>query len=149
MENMSKSTTEQKEFRIDSKEAYAVYKQNTNRYFEEAEKNVTQYIQAMSNLQQDFTIAYKNAVDRAIEFQQEAAIKSGFNANLPSTYLKVINDATEEIVKTSSVQNKAVLAAMEAARQNIKTFNDNLKAFTTMDASILQSWFSAWNPSKN
>jgi hypothetical protein len=38
---------------------------------------------------------------------------------------------------------------MEAARQNVKTFNDNLKAFTTMDANILQSWFSAWTPSKN
>ncbi|KFI21156.1 hypothetical protein HW44_16955, partial [Nitrosococcus oceani] len=97
-------------------------------------------IQAVSNLQQEFATAYKNAVDTAIEFQQESATKSGFNANLPPTYLKAINDATEEIVKTSSVQNKAVLAAMEAARQNIKTFNDNLKAFTTMDANILQSW---------
>jgi hypothetical protein len=38
---------------------------------------------------------------------------------------------------------------MEAARQNIKTYNDNLKAFTTMDTNILQSWFSAWTPSKN
>ena len=63
--------------------------------------------------------------------------------------IKAINDATEEIVKTTSVQNKAVITAMEAARQNIKTFNDNLKAFTTMDANILQSWFSAWKPTRN
>ncbi len=135
--------------KTEAKETYAVYKQNVSRYFEETEKNITQYIQAISNLQQEFATAYKNAVDTAIEFQQEAATKSGFTANLPPTYLKAINDATEEIVKTSSVQNKAVLAAMEAARQNLKTFNDNLKAFTTMDTSILQSWFSAWTPSKN
>jgi hypothetical protein len=135
--------------KTETKEAYAVYKQNVNRYFEEAEKNVTQYIQAVSNLQQEFATAYKNAVESAIEFQQEAATKSGFNASLPPTYLKAINDATDEIVKTSSVQNKAVLATMEAARQNVKTFNDNLKAFTTMDANILQLWFSAWIPSKN
>ncbi|MEO9308004.1 conserved hypothetical protein [Nitrosotalea sinensis] len=135
--------------KTETKEAYAVYKQNINRYFEEAEKNITQYIQAASNLQQEFATAYKNAVESAIEFQQESATKNGFNANLPPTYIKAINDATEEILKTSSVQNKAVLAAMEAARQNVKTFNDNLKAFTTMDANILQSWFSAWTPSKN
>jgi len=135
--------------KTETKEAYAVYKQNINRYFEEAEKNITQYIQAASNLQQEFATAYKNAVESAIEFQQESATKNGFNANLPPTYIKAINDATEEILKTSSVQNKAVLAAMEAARQNVKTFNDNLKAFTTMDTNILQSWFSAWTPSKN
>ena len=149
METMSKSTFEPKEFKTDSKEAYSVYKQNVNRYFEEAEKNVTQYIQAISNLQQEFSIGYKNAVDKAIEFQQEVVTKSGFGANIPQPYLQAINNATEEIVKTSSVQNKAVLAAMEAARQNIKTFNENLKGFTTIDASILKSWFSAWNPSKN
>lgn len=135
--------------KTETKEAYAVYKQNVNRYFDEAEKNVAQYIQAASNLQQEFATAYKNAVESTIEFQQEAATKSGFNANLPPTYIKAINDAAEEMVKTSSVQNKAVLAAMEAARQNIKTYSDNLKAFTTMDANLLQSWFSAWTPSKN
>jgi Ni,Fe-hydrogenase I large subunit len=149
MGTMSKSTPEPKEFKTDPKEAYAVYKQSINRYFGEAEKNVTQYIQAVSNLQQEFTTAYKSAVETAIEFQQEVAAKCGFNASLPPTYLKAINDATEEIVKTSSVQNKSVLAAMEATRQNIKTSADNLKAFTSMDASVLQSWFSAWNPSKN
>ena len=40
--------------KTETKEAYAIYKQNVNRYFEEAEKNVTQYIQAVSNLQQEF-----------------------------------------------------------------------------------------------
>lgn len=135
--------------KAETKEAYAVYKQNIDRYFEEAEKNVTQYIQAISNLQQEFTSAYKNAVETAIEFQQDLAAKSGFNASLPPTYVKAINDATDEIVKTSSVQNKAALASMESARHNIKTFNENIKAFTTMDANMLQSWFSAWTPSKN
>lgn len=135
--------------KTEAKDAYSVYRHNVNRYFEETEKNVTQYIQAVSNLQQEFSTAYRNAVESAIELQQETAAKSGFNANLPPTYLKAVNDATEEMVKTSSVQNKAILAAMEVARQNIKTFNDNMKAFTTMDTSMLQSWFSAWTPSKN
>lgn len=135
--------------KTEAKEIYTVYKQNVNRYFEETEKNVTQYIQAASNLQQEFTTAYKNAVETAIEFQQEAATKSGLNANLPPTYIKAINDATEEIVKTSSVQNKAILSAMEVAKQNVKTFNDNTKAFTAMNANILQSWFSAWTPTRN
>jgi len=135
--------------KTETKEIFAVCRQNINRCFEEAEKNVTQYVQAASSLHQEFTAAYKNAVESAIQFQQDAAIKSGLNANLPPSYIKALNDAADEMVKTSTVQNKAILAAMEAARQNVKTFNDNAKSFTEMNTNILQSWFSAWTPTKN
>ncbi len=135
--------------KTEAKEIYAVYKQNVDRYFEEAEKNVTQYVQAVSNLQQEFATAYKNTVETTLELQQEMATKSGLNANLPPTYLKTINDATEEFLKTNAVQNKALLAAMEVARQNVKTFNDNARSFTEMNTNMLQSWFSAWTPTKN
>ena len=132
--------------RPEAKEIYAVCRQNVNKYFEEAEKNITQYMQAVSNLQQEFVTAYKNVMDGTIEYQQEMATKSGLGANLPQSYVKAINDATDEFVKTNSMQNKTILAVMEIARQNVKTFNDNLKAFATMDTNILQSWFSAWKP---
>lgn len=135
--------------KTETKEIYAVYKQNVNRCFDETEKNITQYIQAASNLQQEFATAYKNAVESSIQLQQEIAAKSGLNANLPPSYLKAVNDATEEIVKTSTVQNRAVLSAMEATRQNVKTFNENTKAFTDMNANVWQSWFSAWTPTRN
>lgn len=141
---MSKAT-EAKE----SKEIFAVYKQNVNRYFDEVEKNVAQYLQAVTNLQQEYATACKNTVETAISVQQEFASKSGLYSNVPSAYLKMINDATEEIVKTGSVQNKAALAAIDAFRQNVKTFNDNAKAFSEMNANILQSWFSTWTPTRN
>ena len=80
---------------------------------------------------------------------QEYATRTGLATNVPSSYLKVVNDTTEEIVKTSSVQSKAVLAAIDAVRQNVKTFNDNTKAFSDMNANVLQSWFSAWTPTRN
>ena len=132
--------------KTEAKEIYAVCRKNVDKYFEESEKNITQYMQAVSNLQQEFVNAYKNAVDWTIEYQQEMVTKSGLGANLPQSYVKAINDATDEFVKTNSMQNKTILAVMEVARQNVKTFNDNLKAFATMDTSILQSMFSAWKP---
>jgi hypothetical protein len=133
----------------ETKEIYAVYRQNLGRYFDEIEKHITQYIEAVSQLQQEFISACKNAVDNTIAFQQDMVTKSGLGANLPQSYLKSINDTTDEFVKTSSLQNKAMITAIDATRQNIKTFNDNLKAFTTMDVSIIQSWFSAWKPTRN
>lgn len=133
----------------ETKEIFAVYKQNVNRYFDEVEKNVAQYLQAVTNLQQECTTACKNTIETAISAQQEFASKSGLYSNVPAAYLKMINDATEEIVKTGSVQNKAALAAIDTIRQNIKTFNDNAKAFSEMNANVLQSWFSTWTPTRN
>ena len=133
----------------ESKEIFAVYKQNVNKYFDEAEKNVAQYLQAITNLQQECITACKNTIDTTISVQQEFATKSGLYTNVPAAYLKMINDATEELVKTGSVQNKAVLAAMDAFRQNIKTFNENAKAFSEINTNILQTWFSTWAPLRN
>lgn len=133
----------------ETKEIFAVYKQNVNRYFDEAEKNAAQYLQAVTNFQQECATACKNTIDNVISAQQEYATKSGLSTNVPASYIKMINDSTEEIAKTNSVQSKAVLAAIDAMRQNVKTFNDNTRAFSEMNTNLLQSWFSAWTPIRN
>ncbi|MFZ0183400.1 MAG: hypothetical protein WBV92_01670 [Nitrosotalea sp.] len=133
----------------DTRDVYAAYRQNLNRYFEEVEKNVTQCMDAISQLQQEFILGCKNTIDNTVAFQQEMVAKSGLGSNLPQSYLKSINDATDEFVKTNSLQNKALITAIDATRQNMKTFHDNLKAFTTMDTGMVQSWFSAWKPTRN
>jgi hypothetical protein len=133
----------------ETKEIYSVYRQNVNRYFEEAEKSMVQCMEAASSLQQEFVLACKNAIDNTVAFQQEVVTKSGLGSNIPQSYLKSINDASDEFVKAISLQNKAVITAIDATRQNIKTFNDNLKTFTTMDTGTMSSWFSAWKPVRN
>ncbi len=135
--------------KAESKEIFSVCKQNVNRCFDETEKNVAQYLQAVTNLQQECATACKNTIENTIAMQQEYATRTGLSTNVPSAYLKAVNDATEEIVKTNTVQSKAVLAAIDAVRQNIKTFNENAKAFSDMNANILQSWFSTWTPVRN
>jgi hypothetical protein len=152
MYNNAMSKTEmlsEKTSKPDTRDIYAAYRQNLNRYFEEVEKNVTQCMDAISQLQQEFILGCKNTIDNTVAFQQEMVIKSGLGSNIPQSYLKSINDATDEFVKTNSLQNKALITAIDATRQNMKTFHDNLKAFTTMDTGIVQSWFSAWKPTRN
>ncbi len=113
------------------------------------EKNVTQCMEAVSQLQQEFILACKSTMDNTLASQHEMITKSGLGSNLPQSYLKSINDATEEFVKNSSLQNKAIITAIDASKQNIKTFRDNFKTFTTMDPRLIQPWFSAWKPSRN
>ena len=139
---MSKTTPE-------TKEIFAVYKQNIDKFFDDVEKSLPQYLQSITSLQQEYTEAWKNAFNSAISIQQEYATKSGLNTNVPAAYIKLINDGTEEIIKARSVQNKIALASIDVARQNIKSFNDNAKAFTDLNQNMLQSWISAWTPSRN
>ena len=139
---MSKTTPE-------TKEIFVVYKQNIDKFFDDVEKSLPQYLQSITNLQQEYTEAWKNAFDSAVSLQQEYATKSGLNTNVPSAYIKMVNDATEEIIKARSVQNKIALATIDVARQNLKSFNDSTKAFSEINQNMLQSWISAWTPTRN
>ena len=133
----------------ESKEIYTVYKQNIDKYFDEVEKAAPQYLQSITNLQQEYLASWKNAIESAISLQQEFANKAGINTNVPSAVLKLINDTTEELIKARTVQNKIVLAAIDTTRQNVKTFNDNAKAFAELNEKLLQSWISACTPTRN
>lgn len=139
---MSKTTQE-------TKEIFAVYKQNVEKYFSEVEKTAPQYLQSITNLQQEYTAAWKNAIESAISLQQEFATKAGINTNVPAAVVKLVNDATEELIKAKAVQNKLVLASIDAVQQNVKTFNDNANTFATLNESIVQSWISACTPTRN
>ena len=140
---MSKTTAQE------SKEIYTVFKQNIDKYFDEVEKTTPQYLQSITNLQQEYTAAWKNAIESVISLQQEFVTKAGINTNIPAVVVKLINDTTEEMIKVRTVQNKVVLAAIDTTKQNVKTFNDNAKAFAELNENILQSWISACTPTRN
>ena len=140
---MSKTTAQE------SKEIYTVFKQNIDKYFDGVEKTTPQYLQSITNLQQEYTAAWKNAIESVISLQQEFATKAGINTNVPAVVVKLINDTTEEMIKARTVQNKVVLAAIDTTKQNVKTFNDNAKAFAELNENVLQSWISACTPTRN
>jgi cell division septum initiation protein DivIVA len=133
----------------ETKEIFAVYRQNVDKFFDDIEKSLPQYLQSITNLQQEYTEAWKNAFNSVISIQQEYATKTGLNTNVPAAFIKVINDGTEEIIKARSVQTKIALASIDVARQNVKSLNDNAKAFAELNQNMLQSWISAWTPSRN
>jgi SMC interacting uncharacterized protein involved in chromosome segregation len=146
---MSKTTQEPKEFNTDSKEIHSLYKHSAERFFDEVEKSIPQYHQAISSLQHSYIAAWKKAVESVISMNQEFATKSGMSTGVTSSMAKMVNGATEEIIKAQTVQNKAVLASIDAAQQSINTFNENGKLFTGLDQSMMQYWIQACTPTRN
>ena len=121
MSNTAQSTSQ--------KDIFAVYQQNVDKYFSGIKQSVPRYHQSVTNVQQEYLDAVENVINSTIALQKDFASKSGIATNVPSAALKIIRDSTEEIVKAYDVQNKVALAAIDSAQQNIKTFNENAKAF--------------------
>ena len=133
----------------DQKDIFGVYQQTVDKYFNGIKQSVPRYHQSVTNVQQEYLDAVENVVNSVIELQKDFATKAGITTNIPSAALKVIRDSTEEIVKAYDVQNKIALAAIDSAQQNIKTFNENAKAFADLNKNVVQSWISTFAPKSN
>lgn len=142
MSNTAQSTPNQKDI-------FAVYQQNVDKYFSGIKQSVPRYHQSVTNVQQEYLDAVENVINSTIALQKDYATKAGITTNIPSAVLKVIRDTTEEVVKAYDVQNKVALAAIDSAQQNIKTFNENAKAFADLNKNIVQSWISTFTPKSN
>ncbi|MGQ0791956.1 MAG: hypothetical protein ACT4NJ_07025 [Nitrosopumilaceae archaeon] len=142
MSNTAQSTPNQKDI-------FAVYQQNVDKYFSGIKQSVPRYHQSVTNVQQEYLDAVENVINSTIALQKDYATKAGITTNIPSAVLKVIRDTTEEVVKAYDVQNKVALAAFDSAQQNIKTFNENTKAFADLNKNIVQSWISTFTPKTN
>jgi len=132
-----------------SEDIYDTYKQNVEKYFENAESTAPQYFQALTSIQAECYKTCKNAITSAISLQQEFAKKTGISNELPESAKNVIVDTSKQIIKARSVQNQIVQATTNSVLQNIKTWNDNVGAFTDLNRNILQSWISTFAQTRN
>jgi len=142
------STNEQKT-QSTVKDIYGVYQQNVDKLFDGIKQQVPRYHQSVTNVQQEYLQAVENIFNSSVALQKEFARKAGITTNVPEAALKVVRDTTEELVKASAIQNQIALATIDAAQQNIKTFNDNAKTFADLNKNILQSWISAFTNRNN
>ncbi len=123
-----------------AKDGFSVYQQNVNKIFNSIKQSVPQYHQSVTNAQQEYFKACEHMIDSAIALEREYAKKAGIETGIPEAASKMIHNTTEEYIKAASIQNRAVLATIDATQQNIKTFNDNAKSFVELNKSIMHFW---------
>ncbi len=136
---MSKVQTENK------KDVFALFAQSFDKIHGNLEKTTPQYLQAFTNLQQEYRAAFSNYVHSVISIQQYYANKIGVNTSTPEAAINVANNVTDEIVKALDVQNKIVQTAIDATKANIKTISGNANSFTELNKNIINSCVTAWN----
>ena len=127
-------------------DVFATVEETVEKQVKTVEKSFPNYQTSITSLQQEYTEAFQNIVDSTIALQREFANKTGINTALPEATESAVNKTNEQISKVQDVQNKIALATIDATRQNIKTFNENAKAFADLNKSVMQSWVTAFTP---
>jgi len=127
-------------------DVFSTVEETVQEQVKSAEKSFPNYQTSVTSLQQEYTEAYQNIVDSTIALQREFANKTGINTALPEATENAVRKSNEQISKVQDVQNKIALATIDATRQNIKTFNENAKAFADLNKSVMHSWITAFTP---
>ena len=130
-------------------DVFATVEETVEKQVNTVEKSFPNYQTSVTSLQQEYTEAFKNIVDSSIALQREFANKTGINTGVPQATEDAVRQSNEQISKVQDVQNKIALATIDATRQNIKTFNENAKAFADLNKSVMQSWITAFTPKFN
>ena len=111
------------------KDVYSVWKDGMDNFYSTIEKSIPQFHQAATNLFQEYAKALNNASSSIVDIQREFATKAGIKSNLPEASINMIHDSAEKINKSLDVQSKVSIASIDAAQQNIKTWNENSSCF--------------------
>ena len=127
-------------------DVFTTVEETVEKQVKTTEKSFPNYQASVTSLQQEYTEAFQNIVDSTIALQREFANKTGVNTALPEATENAVKKSNEQINKVQDVQNKIALASIDATRQNIKTFNENAKAFADLNKSVMQSWVTAFTP---
>lgn len=128
----------------DTKDIFALCKQNVARFFNEIEKSAPLYQQSVSNLQHDCHEAWKNAINSSIALEQEYATKAGLKTDMPEGTLKAIQDITEQAIAVYAAQSKIVLGATDSTKKAFDAFNENTKSFATLNNNMMQLMMSVF-----
>jgi len=144
VENLNKS-----EDSANSKDFIAVYQQNIAKLIDDVKQIIPKYHQSITNVQQECLNVCGDVISYAITLQKEYVRKLGLTIIVPEASIKIMSGLVEQFAKVATIQNQIPLAAIDATQQNIKTFNDNAKAFSDLNRNILESWFSTFTFSRN
>ena len=109
---MGKNTT----IHITSKNIFSNYQENIDKMFNSVKRSVPRYYQSTTDIQQELLQSCENMVELSIMIQKEFVRNIDITSNIPTPILHVIDNISEEFVKVTSIQNKMMLAIIDATQ---------------------------------
>lgn len=130
------------------KDAFDIYQDSVSNVIEEVAKLQPAYTQLLTNLQQEWIEAFKRSAETAITAQKEFANATWGPGKFPSALARNASEVADAFVKAAVINNKAVIASVDATRQNIKTFTETAETFAKINQNLMRRWQSFITQSK-
>lgn len=130
------------------KDAFDIYQDSVSNVIEEVAKLQPAYTQSLTNLQQEWIEAFKRSAETAITAQKEFANATWGPGKFPSALARNASEVADAFVKAAVINNKAVIASVDATRQNIKTFTETAETFAKINQNLMRTWQSFITQSK-
>ena len=136
----------------DSSEIFDTYKQGVLKVTEEASKFQPQYVQMISNLQQEYMQLTKQFVNKLFAAQRNWA---GSNVTSTSTtfptstyapyaeqFRRQSNEITAQALSAFHTSNQLAINAINSARENMKLFGKAMDAMMEFNNNVANAWSS-------
>jgi len=121
-------------------DVHEVFKENFEKYFREVEKIMPQYLESMTKLQEEFLEAWKNTINKSLDFQKEYSEKANINTQIPQDAANIIYNIAEEYIKSKNFQNQVILSTMNSANATLKDSQNAFEPFMELNKKVLDFW---------
>jgi hypothetical protein len=128
---------------------YEIFHQSIDKYFKNVSINTANYLQSVSDLQQEIIESRKKNAKSVILLQKILTDKINSNVKVSDKSHKIITDFTEQSNKAWNFQNQLMLKSLDVLSKNIQAFNDNSDAQFEMNKQLIESWASIIKERKN
>ena len=115
-----KAESSEKKDTQESNDIYEVYRENVERYFSEVKKTTADYLQSMTDFQQEIIESWRNAIDSAIALQGKFTEKLGLNTSLSEETVKVAANLSKEVNRAQQLQSEMLLASLRLWGKTLK-----------------------------
>jgi len=144
---MSVATSQSKKVESTQKQAvssddfYSSFQESLQTYFSEARENAANYLQAVSDLQEEIIEARKKNAENIISLQKATYDKFG-GEYIPPAVMDLAKSFASKTIQTSNLQNEMILTSLDTLSKNIEAFNKNSAVFENINKKIIDYWAS-------
>jgi hypothetical protein len=133
---------------------FDVANENFTKLINESAKVQPEYAQAISNLQQEYIEATRNAIQTTTSVQKQFAnSNSNFNSLVISDttapyiqgLIKQSNDSTNNIIRMTDINHQLTINVLNALRENVKNYSRTVEATAEFNSNLAKAWASSYS----
>ena len=137
--NTSQSEISKTNSKQDSKDMHSIYQSGLARYFSEVKANAANYLQAVSDLQQEIINLENNNFDNILSLQKTVTEELGINNYATDKTIDLSKSYAENTSEIWKAHNKLILSSLDILAKNIEAFNKNSELFSEINKNLIDS----------